>query len=165
MSSLFVLFENVRSSENLLRSEFLLPVAVAVAGVDVAVVLLGTAAAAAAVAAGKGVADSAAGACMLLLESDAGVCSRVFRTCSTPSRTSDIGASLGAVVLSVSVGRICCSYSSFILLISASVTSRSFSSRTSLPRLWQYQRASSTTGLKGAVSTALVHEEKAKLTE
>lgn len=136
MSSLFVLFENVRSSENLLRSEFLLPVAVAVAGVDVAVVLLGTAAAAAAaVAAGKGVADSAGGACMLLLEPDAGVCSRVFRTCSTPSRTSDIGASLGAVVLSVSVGRICCSYSSFILLISASVTSRSFSSRTSLPRL------------------------------
>lgn len=130
VSSLLVLFENVRKSENRFRSEFLLP---DIVGAVDALLLPDMAAAAAAVATGDAV--SVVGVWRSVLETDASACSRIFWTCSTPSRTSDIGASLGAVVLSVSVGRICCSYSSFILVISASVTSRSFSSRTSLPRL------------------------------
>lgn len=72
------------------------------------------------------------------------------RACSTfltPARISAVDAPWGAVVTSVSVGRIFSSLgSSFSLVISSSVTRRSFSSRTSRPRLWQYQSTNRRTG-------------------
>lgn len=71
---------------------------------------------------------------------------RAASTFLTPSRISSDDAPCGAVVVRVSVARILPSgLSSLSLLISSSVTKRSFSKRTSRPRLWQYHRTKSRT--------------------
>lgn len=66
---------------------------------------------------------------------------RASSTFRTPSRISSDVAPGGAVVVKVSVGRIRPSEVSWLsLAISSSVTRRSFSKRTSRPRLWQYHK-------------------------
>lgn len=72
------------------------------------------------------------------------------RDCSAsriPSRISAVEAPCGAVVVRVSVARIRSSEAacSLSFSISASVTRRSFSRRTSRPRLWQYHKTKSKT--------------------
>lgn len=76
------------------------------------------------------------------------VVSRDCSICRTPSLIASAEAPLGAVVVRVSVARMGRSSDdcSFSFSISCSVTIRSFSRRTSFPRLWQYQRTNSRTG-------------------
>jgi hypothetical protein len=120
----FVLFENVRNIDKRLLFEFLLPRVALLEMRGGAVELLVVGAAELGLLLSKSELEPAMSAS-----------SRALWTCSMPLCTSDIEASLAAVVLNVSVGRMFCSYSSFIFEISASVTRRSFSNRTSLPRL------------------------------
>ena len=80
------------------------------------------------------------------VEAVSGAVCRASWACLIPSRISAVDAPCGAVVVRVWVARICPSgESSFIFPISSSVTRRSFSRRTSRPRLWQYHSTNRST--------------------